>query len=1192
MASSLEELLAEEGFRGRRPIRKSKGPFNSHTTSTSNNDSQDKRNLDSDLGGQVRTTMKPSLLRHSSDGDFHSRGIMKSLTEGGTFTYREKRDKKSSKQYVEGFDGKRHVNVTEQKPCLTNLAKDKTQRRHRYISEDENENFKGIYSNKVHVRHGVKSVAKEKELYKERWSGKNIDVEKRQRNSLKKNLFGRINFHHCNETAVYLPERSYDKSKTNASTRNWKNFEDDHSQTHDNFEDDHSQTHDTFEDDRSQTHDTFEDDRSQTHDTFEDDRSQTHDTFEDDHSQTQDTFVDLVSLPALDEVAVQAVVSIINGHLKYFLKDKDFRLMLRQNTFNPLNFIGVEECNSSKVVATLEQAIDVVEKAAEGFSTEKNLKKALLQLSMIAGLNTNALKDGFTFGISNSKLSACAHLYLGIIFKIQNKKRSSAKHILQVFCNLTFQARIVLFPKLWDDLFLPHLLHIKSWYDYEADSLVNAPKQSRKQKLLDKVYNETLDSGTCKYAVYYKDWLTGIEAPEPSIVVPAVSFEGVDQESPVNNSTATTLCNDFVSPNLMVSKKLYDAMFATSKNQAAPHTEIEWELENLDNCVRSSNSSNVSKHTQIYYSDTTKDLDQDTDADSMGSTTENTSSSENCKAQEWKTYNINALSEMDGSDEFCSSTTWKNNEIDFEVLHAQSNTDGNSYSRQKLAQPSHEPIKVNPSLREPNDSYESSDEISSVFSLPKDFICPLTGQLYQDPVTLETGQSFEKTAIKAWLDQGHRTCPVTGKKLETLAIPLTNFILQRVIKNWNSNRRRNFLAFLSQRVHSSEKSMTNNKSETTIFILDQFLTAGGKVEAMENANYLIANGYLRFLIQLFESGNLEEKTRVLALLSRCIQADEQCRNQIADEISISSLVNLLHSKQVKSLESVVQLLTKLIFLKRRKDVTLFLSRLLKEDSEDTLQAILVYLRSSPPVQRPLVAVLLLHFNLVVESLQQSMYMEEALDAIIKALDASLTNQKIRESCCEAILILGGHFPLRETFGSMTLKEVGFINFCEVDSIDYKEENPEMNNKKLVEDEKQAIEEWRRKLTLSLMKSVKQPFFEIISKCLAIGSLDLVGVGLSTLTWLSFSLPRLPAPKFHPLTLSDLISLLKACLQNSMLVEHKILASTCLLNLSKIAECRLIVIAIRKEIEDPLRSIAEISQSAKHLYAIITRRENI
>ncbi|XP_038878502.1 putative E3 ubiquitin-protein ligase LIN isoform X2 [Benincasa hispida] len=992
MASSLEELLAEEGFRGKRRLRKSKGPFKSHATSTSNDDSQEIRNLDSDLGGQGRTTMKPSLLRHSSSGDFRSRGIMKNLAEGGNFTYREKRDEKSNKQYVERLDGKRHDGVIEQKPCLVNLAKDKPQRGDRYISEEENENCKGIYSNEVHVQHGVKCVAKEKEQYKERWSVKNIDVEKRQRNSLKKNLFGRINFHHCNKTAVYFPERSYDK--TNDSTSIWRNFEDDHSQTH-------------------------------------------------------DTFVNSVSIPALDVVAVRAVVSIINGHLKYFLKDKDFRLMLRKNSFNPLNVNGVEKCNSSKVVANLEQAIDVVEKAVEGLSTEKDLKKALLQLSMIAGLNTNGLKDGFTFGTSNSKLSACAHLYLGIIFKIQNKENSAAKHILQVFCNLPFQARIVLFPELWDELFLPHLLHINSWYDHEADSLVNTPSQSRNQKLLDTVYYETLDSGTCKFAVYYKDWISGIEASEPSIVVPAASFEGFHQEIPLNNSTATTLPSDFVSPNLMVSKKLYEAMFATSKNQGAPDTESEWELEKLDNCVRSSTSSTVSKHTQIYYSDTVKDFDQDTDEDSTGSTTENTSSFENCKAQEWKTYNINVLSEMDGSDDSCSSTTCKNNEIDFEVLHAQPHTKENSYSRQKLAQPCLEPIKVNPSLREPHDSYESSDERSSLLNIPKDFICPLTGQLYEDPVTLETGQSFEKTAIKAWLDQGHRTCPVTGKKLETLAIPLTNLVLQRVIKNWNSNRRRNLLACLSQRVNSSGKSTTKDKSEMTIFILDQFLTACGKVEAMENANYLIANGYLWFLIRLFESGNLEEKTRILALLSCCIEADGQCRNQIANEISISSLVNLLYSNQVKTLESVVQLLTKLICLERRKDVSLFLSRLLSEDSEDTLQAILVYLQNSPPVQRPLVAVLLLHFNLVVESLNHSMYMEEALDAIIEALDSSLTNEKIRESCCKAILILGGHFSLPETFGISTLKDAGFINNCEVNSIDYKEENPEMDNKKIL-----------------------------------------------------------------------------------------------------------------------------------------------
>ncbi|GKV12588.1 hypothetical protein SLEP1_g23713 [Rubroshorea leprosula] len=39
-------------------------------------------------------------------------------------------------------------------------------------------------------------------------------------------------------------------------------------------------------------------------------------------------------------------------------------------------------------------------------------------------------------------------------------------------------------------------------------------------------------------------------------------------------------------------------------------------------------------------------------------------------------------------------------------------------------------------------------------SIPVDFICPLTGKLFEDPVTLETGQNFEKTAIKEWFDGG------------------------------------------------------------------------------------------------------------------------------------------------------------------------------------------------------------------------------------------------------------------------------------------------------------------------------------------------------------------------------------------------------------------------------------------------------
>lgn len=50
---------------------------------------------------------------------------------------------------------------------------------------------------------------------------------------------------------------------------------------------------------------------------------------------------------------------------------------------------------------------------------------------------------------------------------------------------------------------------------------------------------------------------------------------------------------------------------------------------------------------------------------------------------------------------------------------------------------------------------------------------------------------------------------------------------------------------------------------------------------------------------------------------------------------------------------------------RRKDVNLFLSGLLNEGIVNTLHVLLFYLQSSPKEHRPLVAVLLLHLDLLV-----------------------------------------------------------------------------------------------------------------------------------------------------------------------------------------------------------------------------------
>ncbi|OMO58191.1 hypothetical protein COLO4_34815 [Corchorus olitorius] len=67
---------------------------------------------------------------------------------------------------------------------------------------------------------------------------------------------------------------------------------------------------------------------------------------------------------------------------------------------------------------------------------------------------------------------------------------------------------------------------------------------------------------------------------------------------------------------------------------------------------------------------------------------------------------------------------------------------------------------------------------------PKDFVCPITSHLFDDPVTLETGQTYERKAIQEWLDRGNSTCPITRQNLHSTQLPKTNYVLKRLIASW------------------------------------------------------------------------------------------------------------------------------------------------------------------------------------------------------------------------------------------------------------------------------------------------------------------------------------------------------------------------------------------------------------------------
>ncbi|CAM6119396.1 unnamed protein product [Calypogeia fissa] len=67
---------------------------------------------------------------------------------------------------------------------------------------------------------------------------------------------------------------------------------------------------------------------------------------------------------------------------------------------------------------------------------------------------------------------------------------------------------------------------------------------------------------------------------------------------------------------------------------------------------------------------------------------------------------------------------------------------------------------------------------------PKDFVCPITSQLFNDPVTLETGQTYERIAIQEWLNRGNVTCPITRQTLRQKNLPKTNYVLKRLVDAW------------------------------------------------------------------------------------------------------------------------------------------------------------------------------------------------------------------------------------------------------------------------------------------------------------------------------------------------------------------------------------------------------------------------
>ncbi|KAL5555482.1 hypothetical protein UlMin_037718 [Ulmus minor] len=68
-------------------------------------------------------------------------------------------------------------------------------------------------------------------------------------------------------------------------------------------------------------------------------------------------------------------------------------------------------------------------------------------------------------------------------------------------------------------------------------------------------------------------------------------------------------------------------------------------------------------------------------------------------------------------------------------------------------------------------------------TVPYLFRCPITLDLFKDPVTLCTGQTYDRSSIEKWLAAGNLTCPVTMQKLQDPTM-VPNHTLRQLIDRW------------------------------------------------------------------------------------------------------------------------------------------------------------------------------------------------------------------------------------------------------------------------------------------------------------------------------------------------------------------------------------------------------------------------
>ncbi|KAL3814240.1 hypothetical protein ACJIZ3_015508 [Penstemon smallii] len=193
--------------------------------------------------------------------------------------------------------------------------------------------------------------------------------------------------------------------------------------------------------------------------------------------------------------------------------------------------------------------------------------------------------------------------------------------------------------------------------------------------------------------------------------------------------------------------------------------------------------------------------------------------------------------------------------------------------------------------------------------IPYYFRCPISLELMSDPVTVCTGQTYDRSSIESWVATGNTTCPVTRVPLTDFTL-IPNHTLRRLIQDWCVANR----SFGVERIPTPKQpaepvlvrtllnQASSGSSPYSLRVSALRRLRGLARDSDKNRSVIAASNAREILLSIVFADVGSEPSELnhesLAILSMLTLSESECMYVASDSDRVGYLVNLLFHSSI------------------------------------------------------------------------------------------------------------------------------------------------------------------------------------------------------------------------------------------------------------------------------------------------------